>query len=155
MTDQNADGIVTDPLRVYGALLPKAKVATIPRAFVRLADTILVADGVVWKWLSTSPAGEVVEKVHADLESIHSSFMQSALAVGSNTGRLMMLVRRVTGAVELLTVEQSVEFFRRWDEEAHTVVALQVRGRSHPQRAVGSAWSLCIVFLAYDVIMAA
>lgn len=122
-----AASIATDPLRVYGALLPKAKVASVPRAAVRLVDTVLVADGAVWKWLTTSAAGEVVEKVHADVESIHASFLQSALAVSGNTGRLMMLVRRVSGALELLTVEQSVAFFRRWEAELPTVLALQVR----------------------------
>ena len=119
--------IVTDPLRVYGALLPKAKVASVPRAAVRLTDTVLLSHGAVWKWLSTSPGGEVIEKVHADVGSIHESFLQSALAVGGNTGRLMTLVRRASGAVQLLDVEQSVELFRRWDDEAPSIVALQVR----------------------------
>lgn len=39
----------------------------------------------------------------------------------------MMLVRRVTGELQLLDTEQAAAFFRRWDEELPTVVALQVR----------------------------
>jgi hypothetical protein len=46
--------------------------------------------------------------------------------VGGNVSKLMMLVRRTSGALELLDVEQSVAFFRRFDQEVHTVAALQV-----------------------------
>lgn len=68
---------VTDPLAVYGSLLPKAKVASVPRAQVKMVDTVLCSGGKVWKWLYTAPSGEVAEKVHADVESIHASFLQS------------------------------------------------------------------------------
>jgi hypothetical protein len=67
----------TDPLAVYGALLPRAKVSTVPRARVPLVDTVLVAGGRVWKWLYTSPAGEVAERVHADPDTIQAAFLQS------------------------------------------------------------------------------
>jgi hypothetical protein len=85
-------GRVTDPLAVYGALLPKAKVATVPHAAVRLVDTVLCAGGRVWKWLYTAPSGEVAERVHADVESIHAAFLQSGghparAAVGQRAAR--------------------------------------------------------------------
>jgi len=150
--------LLTDPLAVYGALLPKAKVASVPRAHVRLVDTILFSGGRVWKWLYTVPSSlDVAERVHTDTEAIHGAFLQSgaggvgrgrcaapcayrapsapaspthpplaALGSGGNVRKLMMLVRRTSGALELLDVEQSVEFFRRLEEELPTLVALQV-----------------------------
>lgn len=130
-------GVPTDPLRVYGALLPKAPVAGAHRAAVRVVDTVLLArGGGVWKWLTTSPAGEVVERVHADLLAVQDDFAAAAgldaagegAAGAAAGGPLVMLVRRTSGAVELLRAEQAAAVFARWDDEAPTIVALQVRG---------------------------
>ena len=76
-----------DPLSVYGALLPKAKVASVPRARVRLVDTVLFSGGRVWKWLYSAPASrEVSEKVHTAVENIHEAFLQSG-ELGEGGGR--------------------------------------------------------------------
>ena len=55
----------------------------------------------------------------------------AALAVNGNVNKLMMIVRRNTGHLELLNIEQSIGFFRNFDREVETVISLQVRPTCH------------------------
>lgn len=92
-------------------------------------------------WVYWAVWSQRADKANASLNHIAFShhFLAAALAVGGNVNKLMMLVRRTSGALELLDVEQSVAFFRRFDQEVATVTALQVSTATLPKSDPGAS----------------
>lgn len=119
-------GLVRDYSTFFNALVPRQKTAVAPRAVVPLVDTVLLLKGKPQRWLYSTQSGEATEKVHADKESVHAAFRQSALGNPNNFAKLVSVVRRQNGTYEVLTAEETAEFMKASETAAGmSAVAVQ------------------------------